>query len=421
MKLEDIDLLNLDRFVEGVPHDWFAFLRNNAPVYRHPEPDGPGFWVLTKYHDLITVSQDFATFSSAQGVVGLANSEYGGYQAEGDDGNGQAPGVAGGADLMMLNMDPPKHTKLRKLVNTGFTMARINKLENAVRRVATEILDDVAGRGSCDFVTEIAAELPLQVIAELMGIPQEDRHKVFEWSNKMIGSTDPEFQTAPDAPMHASIEMFQYADALANVRRIEPRDDLVSVLIEAEVDGEKLTPLEFDVFFLLLAVAGNETTRNLISGGMVTFFEHPEQWERLRDDRSLLTHAVEELLRWVTPVMYFRRAATHDFELRDQQIKKDDKVSLWYIAANRDEEVFPNADTFDVGRNPNMHLTFGAGGPHNCLGLNLARLEIRVIFDEILNRMPEIKQAGPVQRLRSNFINGTKHLPVSFTAAKVLA
>jgi len=420
MKLEDIDLLDLDRFVQGVPHDWLAFLRANAPVYRHPEPDGPGFWVLTKYHDLITVSQDFATFSSAHGVVGLANSEYGGYQTE-EETHGQQQGVSGGADLMMLNMDPPRHTKLRKLVNTGFTMARINKLENAVRRVATDILDDIAGRGGCDFVTEVAAELPLQVIAELMGIPQEDRHKVFEWSNRMIGSTDPEFQISPDAPMHASIEMFKYADELANLRRVEPRDDLVSVLIDAEVDGEKLTPLEFDVFFLLLAVAGNETTRNLISGGMVTFFEHPEQWERLRSDPSLLSTAVEELLRWITPVMYFRRATTHDFELRGQQIKKDDKVSLWYIAANRDEEAFPNPDAFDVGRNPNMHLTFGAGGPHNCLGLNLARLEIRVIFGELLQRMPGIKQAGPVQRLRSNFINGVKHLPVSFTPAKVLA
>jgi cholest-4-en-3-one 26-monooxygenase len=215
--------------------------------------------------------------------------------------------------------------------------------------------------------------------------------------------------------------MFKYADELANLRRVEPRDDLVSVLIDAEVDGEKLTQMEFDVFFLLLAVAGNETTRNLISGGMVAFFEHPDQWDRLRRDSSLLSTAVEELLRWITPVMYFRRHTMHDMELHGQQIKKDDKISLWYISANRDEEVFPEPDMFDVGRNPNMHLTFGAGGPHNCLGLNLARLEIRVMFEEILQRMPDIRQAGPVQRLRSNFINGVKHLPVSFTTAKVLA
>jgi cholest-4-en-3-one 26-monooxygenase len=417
MKLEDINLLDLDRFVQGVPHEWFRFLRKEAPVFKHPEPGGDGFWVLTKYHDIETVSQDFATFSSAKGVVGLADVEYGGPPPS----DAEPRGVAAGADLMMLNMDPPRHTKLRKLVNTGFTMARINKLEPAVRKVTGEILGQVAARGECDFVTDVAAELPLQVIAELMGIPQEDRHKVFDWSNKMIGSMDPEYQTSPDAPMHASIEMFKYADELANIRRVEPRDDLVSTLIEAEVDGEKLSQMEFDVFFLLLAVAGNETTRNLISGGMVTFFEHPDQWARVREDRSLLPTAVEEMLRWVSPVMYFRRTATHDFDLRGHQIREGDKVSLWYISGNRDEAVFEEPDRFDVARNPNMHLAFGAGGPHNCLGLNLARLEIRVMFDELLQRMPGIQQAGPVQRLRSNFINGTKHLPVRFAPVTVPA
>ncbi len=416
MRLADVNLLNLDLAVNGVPHDLFRFLRAEAPVYRHPEPDGPGFWVLTRYHDIQAVSQDWATYSSAHGVVGLGPSEYG----AGSQNGGDSP-AAGGAELMMLNMDPPRHTKLRNLVNKGFTMARINRLEPAIRKAAAEILDSVAPKGGCDFVTEVAAELPLRVIAELIGIPDEDRHRVFDWSNRLVGNADPEFQVAPEASMQASMEMFAYAEQLATQRRREPRDDLVSVLMDAEVDGEKLTTMEFDVFFMLLAVAGNETTRNLISGGMLAFFEHPDQWARLRSDRSLLPSAVEEMLRWVTPVMYFRRAATGDREIRGHQIRKGDSVTMWYISGNRDEEVFADPDRFDVGRSPNLHLAFGGGGPHNCLGLNLARLEIRVMFEELIERMPDIELAGPVQRLRSNFINGIKHMPVKFAPRRVAA
>ncbi|MCH7698549.1 MAG: cytochrome P450 [Chloroflexi bacterium] len=425
MKLADIDLLNLDRFVEGVPHEAFKLLRNEAPVYLHPEPNGPGFWVLTKYHDIEKASQDWAGYSSAQGVVGMSESEYGGAgqaasgsQTEGHSETDGAPQAMGGLELMMLNMDPPRHTKLRKLVNTGFTMARINRLEPAVRQVTTQILDKAAPRGECDFVTEMAAELPLQVIAELIGIPQEDRQKIFEWSNRMIGSADPEYQVSPDATMNAGVEMYSYAEKLASERRENPRDDLMSVLVGAEVDGDKLSQLEIDIFFLLLAVAGNETTRNLISGGMVAFFDYPDQWARLVNDPSLMPTAVEEMLRWVSPVMYFRRTTMSDMEIRGHQIKKGDKVTLWYISANRDEEVFEDPDRFDVGRSPNLHLAFGAGGPHNCLGLNLARLEIRVMFEELTRRMPDIQQVDPAQRLRSNFISGIKHLPVKFTPEK---
>ncbi len=234
----------------------------------------------------------------------------------------------------------------------------------------------------------------------------------------MIGSADPEYQVSPDATMDAGIQMYAYAEKLSAERRKDPRDDLISVLIAAEVDGDELTQLEINVFFLLLAVAGNETTRNLIAGGMLAFFEHPDEWTRLRDDPSLMDSAVEEMLRWVTPVMYFRRNALQDEEIRGQQIKKGDKVTLWYISANRDEDAFPDPYRFDVGRTPNMHLTFGAGGPHNCLGLNLARLEIKVMFEELIRRMPDIEQAGPAQRLRSNFISGIKHLPVKFTSEK---
>ena len=420
MKLADINLLDLDQFVRGVPHEAFTLLRKEAPVYLHPEPNGPGFWVLTKYHDIEPTSQDFSTFSSAHGVVGMSESEYGGAtQTDGDSQNGgQAQGVGAGQELMMLNMDPPNHTKLRKLVNTGFTMARINKMESAIRTVTNEVIDTVAAKGECDFVTEIAAELPLQVVDELIGIPNEDRRQIFDWSNQMIGSADPEYQVSPDATMQAGLGMYAYAEKLCAERRENPRDDLMSVLIDAEVDGDKLSQLEINVFFLLLSVAGNETTRNLIAGGMLTFFENPKEWARLRDDPSLMNTAVEEMLRWTTPVMYFRRNATEDRVIGGQQIKKGDKVTLWYISANRDEDVFENPNSFDVGRTPNLHLTFGAGGPHNCLGLNLARIEIRVMFEELIRRMPDIQQVGPAQRIRSNFISGIKHLPVKFTPEK---
>ncbi len=399
MQLTDVDLLNPDIYVHGVPHHVFRRLRAEAPVLWQQRPEGEGFWVITKYHDVAAVSQDWATFSSARGVVGLDELE-------------------GGTELMMLNMDPPRHDKLRKLVSPGFTLARIKGLEAAIRRVTNQVLDQVAPKGGCDFVTEVAAELPLQVIAELMGIPQEDRRQVFDWSNTMIGGEDQEYQTSPDAAMKASLEMYAYAEKLANQRRQRPGDDLVSVLMGAEVDGEKLTPVEFDVFFLLLAVAGNETTRNLISGGLLALMEHPQQWARLRADPSLMPAAVEEMLRWVTPVMYFRRTATRDTEIRGQKIRAGDKVTIWYVSANRDEEVFSDPDRFDVGRHPNFHLAFGGGGPHNCLGLNLARLEIRVMFEELMRRLPDIQLAGPAQRLRSSFINGIKHMPVRFTSAE---
>jgi len=312
-------------------------------------------------------------------------------------------------------MDPPRHTKLRNLVNKGFTPKMVRVMEPHVRDIATSIIDGVARRGECDFVTEVAAELPLQVIAELIGIPLEDRHRVFEWSNTMIGLEDPEYGNSLEQATQASMAMFAFADELASERRQQPRDDLVTAIIDAEVDGEQLTQLEFNVFFLLLAVAGNETTRNLISGGMLALMEYPEQRERLRADPSLMPTAVEEMLRWVTPVMYFRRTATRDTELRGGRIREGDKVTMWYISANRDEEAFPDADRFEVARDPNAHLAFGGGGVHFCLGASLARLEIRVMFEELLRRLPDIELAGPVSRLRSNFISGIKHIPVRFT------
>jgi cholest-4-en-3-one 26-monooxygenase len=318
--------------------------------------------------------------------------------------------------MMMLNMDPPMHTRYRLLVNKGFTPRMVGRLEEQVRVLAGEIVDAVAGKGECDFVTDIAAELPLQVIAEIMGVPQEDRHLVFDWSNRMVGSEDPEYQHTEDGAMEASTELYAYAHELAAKRRASPQDDIISVLLQSEVNGEKLSELEFDLFFLLLAVAGNETTRNLIAHGMLALIEHPDQRARLLADPSLLPSGIEEMLRWGTPVMHFRRTAQRDIEILGQPVAEGQKVVIWYISANRDETVFPDPFRFDVGRSPNEHISFGGGGPHFCLGANLARLEIRVIFDEVLRRLPDMELAGPVQRLRSNFINGIKHMPVAFSA-----
>ncbi len=316
--------------------------------------------------------------------------------------------------LIMLNMDPPLHTRYRRLVNKGFTPRTIAQLHDRIHAATDVIIDRVIERGSADFVTDIAAELPLVVIAELLGVPDEDRHRMFDWSNRMIGSEDPEYQTAGEVAQQASLELYAYASELFALKRADPHEDLMSVLTEVDIEGEKLSELELELFFLLLTVAGNETTRNLISGGMVAFFENPDQWQLLRNDRSLLPSAVEEMLRYVSPVMDFRRQTTARIELEGQVIEENSKVVFYHVSANRDEKVFPNPHTFDITRDPNPHIAFGAGGPHFCLGANLARLEIRTMFEHLLDRMPDIALDGEVQRLQSPFINGVKHIPVAF-------
>ena len=400
MDLRDVDLTNLDTFVAGVPFEAFDLLRHEAPVFWQDEKDGPGFWNLTRYPDVVTVNRDYATYSSYRS--GSLVMEYGEEELAQQR-------------MMMLNMDPPMHTRYRLLVNKGFTPRMIGQLEEQARQRTTDIIDTICERGECDFVTDVAAELPLQVIADLMGVPMEDRHKVFDWSNRMVGNADPEYQSSPEAAMEASMELYAYANQLATEKRANPHDDIMSVLIGAEVDGERLSELDLDMFFLLLAVAGNETTRNLISHGMHALIEHPDQRARLLADPSLMPTAVDEMLRWASPVMHFRRTATADTEIAGQRIKEDDKVVIWYASANRDEAVFPEPNRFDVGRQPNEHVAFGGGGPHFCLGSHLARLEIRVIFEELMRRTPDMELTAPVKRLRSNFINGIKHMEVAFT------
>ena len=316
--------------------------------------------------------------------------------------------------LMMLNMDPTMHTRYRRLVNHGFTPRMVRDLEQKIIGYADGIIDSVCERGTADFVEEISAELPLLVIAELLGVPQEDRRMVFDWSNRMIGSEDPEYQIPGVDPGESAMEVFSYAEELAAKRRLAPRQDLVSVLLNAEVEGEKLDQMELDLFFLLLIVAGNETTRNLMSGAMTAFFDHPDQWELLRQDRSLLPGAVEEMLRYVTPVMHFRRTATGTPNSGAKRSRRGTRSCSGTPRPTATRGEFTNPDRFDVTRSPNNHMAFGGGGPHFCLGANLARMEIMVMFDRLLDRIPDIRLDGEVKRLQSNFINGTKHIPVAF-------
>jgi cytochrome P450 len=309
---------------------------------------------------------------------------------------------------------------MRKIVNAGFTPRRIRELEQILRQRARQIVDEVAERGSAEFVEDVACELPLQAIADFLGVPQDDRKLLFELSNNLIGFDDPEFAQNADTAMDAAGQMFMYAQQMADEHRANPRDDIVSDLLAAEVDGERLDDMAFNTFFLLLAVAGNETTRNGISHGMLTLIQHPGERQKLIDDPSLLDGTVEEMLRWATPVMHFRRTATEDTTIGGQAIEAGERVVMWHISANRDEAVFEDPFTFDIQRGPNphlMHVAFGGGGPHFCLGANLARAEMRVMFDELIRRLPDMELAGPVERLRSNFINGIKRMPVEFTPA----
>ena len=406
----DIDLYSPDTYAEAMPHEAFARLRAEAPVSWQREPedgvqpwidsDRPkGYWAITKYEDIVTISGDNNLFSSWTGGTNIPD---------------LGPDGVAIIRTLMVNMDPPQHTKYRRLVSTGFTPKMINALEPHVRQITNRIIDSVAARGSCDFVTDIAAQLPLAVISEMIGVPEQDHARVFDWSNRLIGFDDPEYNTSAEDGQTAAMEMFLYANQLAVERKAAPKNDLVSVLMAADVDGESLTEADFDGFFILLAVAGNETTRNLISHAMLALIEHPEQKQKLIADPSLMPAAVEEFLRWGTPVIYFRRTATADTVVRGQAIKAGEKVVMYYPSGNRDEAIFEDGDAFDVTRSPNPHMAFGGGGPHFCLGASLARLEIRVMFEELLRRLPDLELDGPVVRLRSNFINGIKHMPVRY-------
>jgi cholest-4-en-3-one 26-monooxygenase len=314
-------------------------------------------------------------------------------------------------------MDPPKHNRYRRLVSRGFTPRVVGRLVDAIEQRAKRIVDEVVDRGECEFVEDVAGKLPLEMICEMIGLPEADWSRMFELSNRLVGFDDPEYQASPEDGAQAAGEIYGYCDQIAAERRAEPRDDLMSVLVHAEVDGERLDDLELNLFFVTLVVAGNETTRNLINHSMLALIDHPGEAERLRRDPELWPTAVEEMLRWGTSIHNFRRTATQDTELRGQAIAEGDKLVLFYMSANRDEDVFPEPYRFDVGRTPNDHVTFGGGGVHYCLGASLARTQIGAIMRQLVERIDiaSVEQAGPVERLRSDFVNGIKHLPLRFT------
>lgn len=398
MNLDDIQIANPDAYVGGVPHEHFAYLRRHAPVFRQQEANGPGFWSITRHADISRISRDPATFAQSPSLFI-------------DD---LPPGNLRDHPDIMINMDPPRHTRYRALVNKGFTPRVIQSLEGRIRKVVTDLIDGFAERGKIDFVSAFSNLLPLQIIIELVGVPPEDHAQVLDFSVRFFGAMDPDYQGGPVDFETLLFNMDATANRLADLRRRDPKDDMLSELMAAEIDGERLNHTEFGGFFRLLLGAGHDTTKNLLSNGMLTLIQNPAQRQRLIADRSLIPTAVEEMLRFTPSAYYFRRNATRDVEIRGQKIAAGDKVIMWYVSGNRDEEVFRDPDTFDVGRTPNEHLTFGIG-PHYCLGAALARLETRIALEELLRRLPDIELDGPVARLRSNWIHGIKSLPVCFT------
>jgi cytochrome P450 len=407
--LSDIDLTDLDRWAAGAPHEWFALLRDEEPVFWQDERDGRGFWSLTRYDDILAASKDYATFSSEAGGTSLMDLTPEQVQSR----------------MSMLDSDPPKHKRLRNIVSKAFTVRVVNAYEDRIRAMFREVLDVAFAEPEFDFVDAVAIELPMRILCELMGVPLEDRRHLVDLGNRMLGNTDPDHAgefVAGEADLSsyahlpfsspAAPEMFAYANAIAAERRREPRDDLTTRLIEADIDGDRLSEHEFDLFFLLLVTAGNETTRHAMSNGLLALLEHPAERDRLLADPALIPSAVEEILRWAPSLLHFRRTATSDVELRGRTIQSGDKVALWYVSGNRDEDQFPAADRFDIARQPNRHLAFGLGGPHFCLGAHLARLELRIWLEEMLPTLGRIELTGEPKRLRSNFFNGVKSVPV---------
>ena len=398
---ETLDAISNEAYRNGPPHDLFTVMRHEAPVIRHRgiDPGSPEwFWAITRHADVVEVSRRFQVYSSARKGALM---------------NQDRPDLE--MARMMIDSDPPEQTRLRNIVSRGFTPKVMRQMEDHFRDVATGLIDQALEVGTVEFVETVSSELPLVAIAELLGIPYEDRRKVFDWSNRMIGATDPDYSGGLEDATTAAAELYMYANAMAAERRIEPRDDLVTTLI-ADHDGDQLSEHEFDLFVLLLSVAGNETTRNGISHGLLALIEHPDAFDTLKADPSLVASGVEEMLRWGTPVNHFLRTATCDVELHGVQIREGDAVVMLYPSANHDEDVFTDPFRFDVRRHPNPHVTFGGGGPHHCLGFNLAKMEMRILFEELITRVSKVELTGDVPKLRSAFIHGIKQLPVRLIA-----
>jgi cholest-4-en-3-one 26-monooxygenase len=406
MSFQELDLSNPDSFADGFPHDYFRALRREDPVHWNrtefqPERNGPGFWSVTRYEDVKMISRNPLLFSSWEGGTNI-------FDLSGED--------LEGTRAMMLNMDPPQHVKYRRLVAHNFTPRMIERLEPHIRELAREIVDGIAERGQCDFIHDVAAQLPMKTIMEIVGVPEEDQQRLFDLSNKLVGFDDPELQGSFDEGRMAAAEVCMYGQKLRELVAECPMDNLASSLYHGKVDGESMDAFQYNYFFLMLMIAGNETTRTMTAHGMRLLMENPGERRKLAEDPSLVPGAVEEFLRYNPPVMYFRRTLTEDFELRGTKLKKGDKVVLWYPSANRDEEVFSDPDRFDVTRPIQEHLGLGIG-EHYCLGASFARTQLRSIFTELMTRVPDMEPAGPIRFLRSNFIHGIKEMPVRYTPA----
>lgn len=406
--LASIDVASQELYERGVPHEEFRLLREHDPVHWHPwDWRGGGFWALTKHADVTQVSKDPETFSSAAGHIYLWDLEPDALEAR----------------RSLIETDGPAHARLRRIVSSAFTPKKVRDYEAYTREIAQELLDRTLEQGEFDWVEGVAAPLPINVIVSILGIPDEDAPMMIDLSNHLAEGTS-DIPLDPDAygnttPLRllpfnspASHALFEYGRRIGEERRRNPKDDLVSRLVHAEVDGDRLTDAEYTNFFQLMVFAGNETTRTAISQGMLALAENPDQFERIFDEPEIAETAVEELIRWASPVMYFRRTATRDAEIRGVPIAAGDKVVMWYISANYDEEVFEDPHRLDLGRTPNEQASFGAGGPHYCLGAFLARLEIRVLLEEIRARNVRFELAGEPKRLRSNFVNGLESMTV---------
>jgi cholest-4-en-3-one 26-monooxygenase len=403
----DFDFLDPDVNLAGLPVAELAELREAEPIHWVDVPSGcggfedKGYWIVTKHADVKEVSKRNDAFSSWQnGAIPVWPKEMKFEQIELQRN-------------VMLNMDAPHHTRLRKIISRGFTPRAIARLEEELAQRAQNIAKSAAAEGSGDFIEQVSCELPLQAIAGLLGVPQDDRDKLFRWSNEMTGGEDPEY--ADIDPAQSSMELIVYAMAMADERGKNPTDDIVTTLIEADLDGEKLSDDEFGFFVIMLAVAGNETTRNSITHGMIAFSQHPDQWELFKKERP--STAADEIVRWATPVSAFQRTANEDLELGGVQIKKGQRLVMSYRSANFDEEIFEHPHTFDILRDPNPHVGFGGTGAHYCIGANLARMTINLIFNAVADHMPDLKPIGEPERLRSGWLNGIKHWQVDYTGA----
>ncbi len=407
LTLDTIDIIGDQTYTDnGYPHAAWALLRREAPVYWYERPGVMPFWAVTKLDDLVRISKNPQIFRNAPRMAVFPE-----FEREDDE---QFPA------RHLLNMDPPEHAKYRRVVSSHFTPRAVERMKTGVDDITNEILDEVMGSGGTsegDFVRLFSARLPLAVLADLLGVPRADWELMFRWSNEVIGSADPDYQVEGETPEETSERarsgLFQYYAEMVDERRKRPRQDIVTVLATGKVDGEEIPPFELLSYLFVLVVAGNETTRNATTGGLLALLQHPAEMEKLRRHPELIDSAVEEIVRWTSPVIQFCRTPTQDVEVRGHKIRAGQNMTLFYPSANRDEDVFEAPDTFRIDRNPNPHVAFGIG-EHVCLGANLARLELRSAFRTLIPRLEHIELTGTVERLRSSFVGGIKRMPIRY-------